>query len=429
MKRIACYLVLTVIVAFSIPNHANAQFWKSWFEKKETRKRKYKPVQHKSAEENTVPKATPFKKKLEVQYPTTVKKKTYRVDVLVPLYVDELEKSDKKFPDKAITGVDFYEGIKLAIDTLNSFHYNIQVYVHDIGAPASSVAALIKNHKLDSSDLIIGALQTSEVFPVAEYTKKKKINFISALSPADAGVKDDPFFIMPQATLQMHCNYLMEFIQKKHPKKKMVLLYRTNSIGEQNAFNYITDNDEPSAFSKLLCNAMPQQAQLAALLDSTHTNIIVMPILDNNYADNLLKQLYVWFPSYDFEVYGMPSWKTLQGLKKADTYPNLTIYFTYPFYMEQSSAASQNVDRKYRKEYGGKPGELVYRAYEALYWSAYMLNEYGTIFNNRFSDKSACLFTKFDIQPSFDKDGNFLYNENQHLYLYKYQSSSFIVDK
>lgn len=427
MKRSPGYFLLTLILILSIPTSADAQFWKNWFNKKET-KRTYKPT-HKTSQQPVIPKPGPFKKKLDLQYPPTVKKKSYRIDVLAPLYIDELEKSDKKFPEKSVAAVEFYEGIKLAVDTLNSFHYNIQVYIHDVSVPATNVAALIKNHKLDSADLIIGAIQARDIADVALYAKKRQINFISALSPSDAGVKDNPYFILPQPTLQVHCNYVMGYIQKKHPKKKMVLLYRTTAAVDQSAYNYIIDNDEPSAFKPLLCNAMPQKEQLASLLDSTRTNIVVMPILDNSYTDILLKQLYEWFPAYDFEVYGMPSWKTLPSLKKPDAYPNVTVFFTSPFYFDQSLPVTQSIDKMYRREYGGKPAEIVYRAYETLYWYAYMLNEYGTIFNTRFSDKSACLFTKYDIEPRYDKDRNFLYNENQHIYLYKYRSSSYIVEQ
>ncbi len=425
MKRLPVFFLLFILL-FSIPKNAEAQFWKNWFKKKD-REEKYHKPEHKQP--TVVPKPGPLKKKIDLQYPPTKKKSSYRVDVLVPLYIDDLAKSEKKFPDKSLAGIEFYEGIKLATDTLNSFHYKIEVYVHDISAPATNVEALIRNHTLDSSDLIIGAVQSHDVTIIAQYAKKRQVNFISALSPSDGGIKDNPYFILPQPTLQVHCNYLMTYIQKKLPKKKLILFYRTNIPAEQNAYTYITNNDEPASFKKVLCNTLPDKIQLKTMFDSTQENVVIMTILDNAYAETMLRQLHDWFPNYHFEVYGMPSWKTLPGLKKPEAYPNVAVYFTSPFYFDQSRPATQGIEKTFRREYGGKPAELVYRAYETMYWYAYLLNQYGTIFNNKFNDNSATLFTKYEIQPKFDKDLNFLYNENQHLYLYKYQSSSFIVEQ
>jgi hypothetical protein len=423
MKRFSCITVITLLLTFCIHNTANAQFWKSIFGKKKKHKTEKK-------EENVVmPKPGPLKKKIEIHYPPSVRKSTYRIDVLAPLYIDDIAKTDKRLPEKSLTGIEFYEGIKLAADSINNFHYNIQIFVHDIGNINTSTEALISKHKLDSADLIIGAVQSRDVFLLAQYAKTHKVNFVSALSPSDAGIKDNPYFILPQPTLQVHCKYIMDYIQKKHPNSKINLLYRTSAVLEQNAYNYITGYDHPSSFNKILCNTVPDRQQLAKFLDSSQVNILVISVFDNGYADVLLKQVHNRFPNYKFEIYGMPSWKTLPSLKKADAYPNFIVYFTTPFYFNTGLPAAQSIERNFRRQYGNKPGEFVYRAYETLYWYAYLLNQYGTYFNERISDNSAALFTKYEIAPKFDKDLNYLYNENQHLYLYKYQSGSYIVEQ
>ena len=65
---------------------------------------------------------------------------------------------------------------------------------------------------------------------------------------------------------------------------------------------------------------------------------------------------------------------------------------------------------------------------EALYWYAYLLQKYGTVYNARLSDNATAPFTKFEVKPQWDAQPNLLYNENEHLYLYRYQSGSFLVN-
>ncbi len=70
---------------------------------------------------------------------------------------------------------------------------------------------------------------------------------------------------------------------------------------------------------------------------------------------------------------------------------------------------------------------MVFRGYETFYWYAYLLNRYGTVYNTRQSDNSAAPFTKFDIKLQWNKQQEMLYNENERLDLYRFQSGSFLI--
>src|SRR5687768_10734995 len=113
MRRIAGLFLLMTVLMLGYSNPADAQFWKKIFKKEEKRK---KPVKKPVVKKPDPPK--PVKKKREVNYPVSEKKNGYRVDVLVPLYLDELVKDDKptfkgKVPEKAAGGMEFYEGLQL----------------------------------------------------------------------------------------------------------------------------------------------------------------------------------------------------------------------------------------------------------------------------------------------------------------------------
>jgi hypothetical protein len=375
------------------------------------------------------------KRKLEVVYPDGRKKDVYRIDVLVPLYLDELVKNNKpafkgKLPEKAIPGLDFYQGLKLAADTLEFKKYNFDIYVHDITSPSKTVKSLIARGTLDSSDLIIGAVQAAEIPMLAEVASRRNINFISALSPSDGGVHDNPFFTIIQPRLQTHCEWIMKKIAEKYHKEQITILYRTSAQGDENAYSYLTNILEENDLRKLSCNTVPDSAQLAKAFDSTETNVIIMPIIDDGYAESILRKLYKYFPAYKFAVYGMPSWKSMPGIRKPEAFPNVAVYFTTPFYFDPTTTGAQMLYSSYQNKFNGKPSEMVFRGFETLYWYATLLRDHGTIFNGRVADNDKAPFTKFEIRTNWDKKREeLLYNENQHLYLYRYQSSSYMIEQ
>ena len=359
------------------------------------------------------------------KYPATVMKPRYRIDVLASMYLDELVKSGSatfkdKIPDKALPGVSFYEGISIAADTLKKAGFNIDIYIHDIASASESPEMLISKGIIDSADLIIGAAPAKDVLILADYAKKKKINFISALSPSDGGVKGNKYFTMLQPTLKSHCDWIVDDITKKFPGMKVSLLFRTATEADNNAYLDIT-SDVRINFRQYLCNTLPGKQELAAIFDTTRPNIIIVPVLDAAYADSLLKELSRDFPATHFEVYGMPTWGSIADLRKDDAFPNLSINVTTSFSADNSSPATRYLLHSYKDAYGGKASEYIFHGYEAMFWFADLLKKYGTFFNLNYNDNSAAPFTRFDVKPQWDNEGHILYNENRHILLSKYE--------
>ncbi len=150
------------------------------------------------------------KKKNTVTYPKSTLKPMYRIDVLMPMYLDELVKGGSvtfqdKLPEKAMPGMSFYEGINIAADSLKKAGFNIDIYIHDIISASESPELLVSQGKLDSSDLIIGAVLSKDIPVLALYANNRHINFVSALSASDGGVKNSPYLTLVQPSLKSHC--------------------------------------------------------------------------------------------------------------------------------------------------------------------------------------------------------------------------------
>ena len=429
---IAVFIVLSVCHA----DKAHAQFWKHWFKKEEPPKKK--PVQEKKRVAET-PAARPEpprrRRKQEYDYPSSDKKTRYRVDVLAPLYLDELVKDFKptykgRVPEKAALGVDFCEGIQIAADTLNKLNFQVDVYIHDVTNSQETPEALIRNKILDKSDLIIGALQSAQIPVVAQFAKRHEVNFISAISPSDAGVVNNPYFTLLQPTLQTHCNAIMKKVQKQN-KNENLFVYRRSTVPlDESAYNFLIDEDARSnnKIIKIACNKLPEKEELAEVFSAKEVNVVVMAIMDNGYAELLLKQLHDFFPDYKFDVYGMPSWRSLASLKKADAYPNVVVHITAPSHYDFTTQQGHYLTDMSSKNYNARPNETVSRGYETMFWYAYLLRKYGTIFNGDISDNSMVPFTRYEIKTQWDTNGEILYSENEHVYWYRYQDASFMVE-
>lgn len=368
------------------------------------------------------------KKKRTVNYPPTVFKPRYRVDVLMPMYLDELVKGKSvtfkdRFPEKALPGMSFYEGVMIAADSLKKAGYKIDIYIHDVASVNEASPVLVSKGKLDSADLIIGAVPTTDIPVLADHAKKKQINFISALTASDGGVKGNEFFTLIQPSLKTHCEWIAADIEKKFPGQRVTLLYRNQQTAEENAYGYFSKVVGGKAnYKTVSVNTIPDKEALATVVfDTAKPNIVIVSVLDNAYAETVLKMLARNFPSTHFEVYGMPSWTGISNLHKAAAYPNQAINISTAFHFDPASKTGQYINTKYKNEYGGKPSEMTYRGFEAMFWYAGLLKEYGTIFNENYSDNKNAPFTRFEVKPQWDNAGNILFHENIHVSLSTYE--------
>lgn len=431
MKHLLKISLLAILCFFTTSNEANAQFWKKIFGKEEQHKSKKTPVKAKPAPPKEAEKP---KKKTEPEYPESVIKTSYQVDVLLPLYLNTLVKDGKavypKAPEYAMGAINFYEGITIAANAMNKEHLKLEINIHDITDPDNKPELLTKTGKLDKSDLIIGYVQSNDIADLANFAKKHTINFISALSPADADVKDNPYFLLLQPTLTTHLEQLVDFAKKQYNVYPKYLLYSKQTGGEKAAYEQIksalkTDKN----VQEIDCSDFSLSPQmLAAKFDSNKVNILFVSILDLANAEKILNAIAALPSAYHFQIFGMPSWKYLKGLTQASNYMKLSVHYTTPFYYDPTTASGRFVSTEYKTTYGAEPTEFVYRGYETMYWLSHLLEHYGTIFNPKIKDVSAAPFTRFEIKPSYNKDSDFLYQENTKLYILHYQNGGYVLD-
>ncbi|MBS1630659.1 MAG: hypothetical protein JST27_11435 [Bacteroidetes bacterium] len=426
---------LFVLAILFMPLQGQAQIFKKIFEGGRERPARHASPNHRIHDSRIEPEAAGGRKPKQekLQLAKTQRKARYRIDVLVSLYLDDLVKNGKPvykshLPDRVMPGLGFYHGIQLAADTLNGLGYQLDIYLHDITDPKQCISVLLNTGGLDSADLIIGAINTQEVKALAELAKKKHINFVSTFSPIDGGITRNLYFNLLQPTLRAHCDAVKDALARlSKPTTNLLVFQRNNVAVDRECFQYLT-RDSAFACTRVVVDSLLPKENLRNFLDSNATNYIAIPILDANYARKLLDQLGSSFPTYHFEVYGMPSWKGMKLFEEPGVLPNVAVTFPTAFYYDPTSSVGKSFSDAYNAHYGSRPGLLAYRGYETMIWYAYLLKRYGTVFNDHYNDVGMSPFTRFDMKLAHTADTP-LYYENKHLYLYRYQAGNLMVQQ
>ena len=359
-------------------------------------------------------------------YENPVKKERYKIAVLTPLYLDsvDLEKNLAHIPKFIMPGLDFYQGIQIAADTLRKQGFKLDIYIHDSKSNYLNVQNMIESDKLDSMDLIIGNANVSDLKILAEFAKSKKINFVSAVSPSDAEQTNNPYFTILQPRLASHIEKMHRHINARHPEDNVFYFYG-NSQSEKNGLTYFQNdvmNSVPGRFKAIeITDENGVLYQLKKNIDTNYNTTIFLGVLDPSTTYKYLKILAPFADKYNLTVYCMPTTEAIKSLSKTDEFPNMPIYYTTAYIIDKITPASMYITKKYKARMGGLTSDIVYKGFESLYYFANLMKKYGVPFNEHISDNSNSFITPYKIMPVKDK-GIHQFNENKFLYLMKYEN-------
>lgn len=374
-------------------------------------------------EKNTT--ITIINKAKEELYPLATKKERYKIAIFSPMYLDstEWDKNLVRLPKFMIPGIDFYQGVRIAADSLEKQGYKIDLYIFDSKSSYLDVKNMIESDKLDSMDLIIGNASVTDLKLLANFAKVKKINFVSAVSPSDAGQTDNPYFTILQPRLSSHIEAIHKHINKRYSEDNVIYIHGS-STAEMNGLNYFKNdilNTLPARFSSYeLKNEEIAPKEIIKKIDSFYNTTIILGTLDPEVTYTNLQVLLPLAKRFKLKVYCMPTTEALKSLNKADEFPSMPIYYTSSYMIDQVTPASQYVSKKYKSLMGSTPSDVVYKGFESMYFFSSLLRKNGTPFNKFLSDNSSTFITPYKILAVKD-EGKLMFYENKFLYLLKHE--------
>lgn len=360
------------------------------------------------------------------KYPPAEKKERYRVAVLTPMYLDSLEweKNLGQIPKFMMPGLDFYQGIEIAADTLRRQGIQMDIFVFDSRSSQRSVSNLIASDTLLEMDLIIGNASANDLKLLADFAKKNFINFVSAVSPSDAGQQFNPYFTVLQPRLATHIEKIHRVVNMRMPEDNVVFLHRKTSA-EVNALGYFKNdplNKLPGRFQsmELKNDSSIDMKLLMGLIDTNYQTTLVLGVLDASVTYKMLKQLGPYADRFGLKVFCMPTTEAVKALGKPDEFGNLMVYYTSAYLIDRITPASQFITKAYRERMGGYPSDVVFKGFESLYYFGRLLERHGVPFNEHLSDNAYSFITPYKIMPVREK-GAIRFYENKFLYLIRYQ--------
>jgi hypothetical protein len=352
--------------------------------------------------------------------------KKLKVLVFASVYLDSAfdgttyKLGNTNLPRMILPGLDFYNGIMLAVDSLNKEYQPLDIYFFDTKSITEPMEVILDKEKIQDASMIIAAFNNrQEIKDIADFALQKKIPLISMTYPNDGGISANPFFALVNPTLRTHIEAIYTYLGRIYPTEQIVYFRRAGSTEDMIAGIMSELNKKTYKVPlKIKTVSLPDSftiEQVLTQLDSNKQNIVVCGTLNEVFGMNLTKAIGN-NKKYKAIIIGSPTWDAIKDIGK-----DAEIIYTTPYNYQRTDKTAQSITNNYRAIYAGRPSDMVFKAFEAMYRFGKLLVRYGNNTINHLSDKDLKLFNEFDFQPVRAKKESSLpdYLENKKLYFVK----------
>jgi len=276
---------------------------------------------------------------------------------------------------QANMSIEYYQGFKLALDSLAAQGANFKLQLFDSKDDASAAHSLAYNPQIRTSDLVVGPVYPDGM-KLFTSTMGTRTAILSPLSPASPATIKNNNLITVIPPLEYHAVGAAQYINDKLKPKKIFILRSGFSQENDYVVNFKKATDSLSNKKVKIVSVIITRGKLSGLLpqlSKTERNVFVIPATDQSFLGVTLRSLDTLNKNYPVILFGHPSWEKFSFLK-ADILQRLKTHITSSDKVNYKQEATIAFLHSYRKVYHVEPTEYAIKGFdEGLYFGRQLL--------------------------------------------------------
>ncbi|HVW15470.1 MAG TPA: hypothetical protein VHB54_16680 [Mucilaginibacter sp.] len=278
--------------------------------------------------------------------------------------------------------LDYYQGFKLALDSLAAKGYNFKLQLFDTKEQTAEAQQLAYNAAIRSSNLIVGPVFPDDIHAFAEILSGPPKLIVSPLSPASPSNIKNANLVTVATPLEYHAWSAAHFIEKHYKPKKIFIL--RSGYSDENAyitpFKHTIDSmgkNHVRIFSPVIIHG--QLNALVPQLSPTEENIFVVPSTNEAFLMVTLHSLDSLSKKYPVTLFGHPSWTKFSYLKP-EMLQDMKTHITTTDRIDYKSADVTAFIKAYRRAYHTEPTHYALMGFdEGMYFGALLSSDPGKL--------------------------------------------------
>lgn len=289
------------------------------------------------------------------------------IALLLPFSLDPVDpNTSTKNLIKTNIAVDFYEGFKLALDSLANRGRSFKLTVFDTKDEESMAQKLAANPAVRSSDLIVGPVFPAGVQAFSAIVRSLHKPVVSPLSAASPAGYNNESLITLTPPLEFHALRVAQYIQE-NIRPKVVYILRSG-FTEENKYILPFKRSIDSLGHKRVkivdvTISKGDLSKLLPMLSKTSENVFIVPSTDRSFLTVTLQALDKLADTYPIQLFGHPNWGKTTFLRP-EVLEKMHTCITSAYQVDFKSPETIGLIKSFRKAYHTEPSEYAVKGFD-----------------------------------------------------------------
>ncbi|NOR74070.1 MAG: LysM peptidoglycan-binding domain-containing protein [Draconibacterium sp.] len=315
------------------------------------------------------------------------------VEILQDTTVEQEQRKElfKQFYRNSESFVEFYEGVLLALDSMQKRGMNINLNVFDTQKNVDSIRQFITSVEFLETDLIIGPIYERVQKEVAQIAAKNKIPIVSPLSSQSKIITSNSQYYQVIPSREYIAKKTAEMVAEEYFNSNFIVvrtaaykgtpegelveliqekLFNSGFLSNRNGVSFtVYDFENEGSFG------------LRRIMSKNKENVVYIPSTDEGELSVAISNINNLADDYSITLIGSNRYQNYNSIN-VEHYHNLKLRYIAPYWIDYESPATIQLFEKFKSNFGTEPGNIGVQGFDVAFYFFNALNYFGKNFED-----------------------------------------------
>lgn len=298
----------------------------------------------------------------------------------------------KQFYGNSENFLQFYEGVLIAIDSLQKNGINVILQVFDTQNNRDTTRSFIETPAFRRSDLIIGPVYQELQDEVAAAAVNYRIPMISPVAGSSNVIAENPYFFQVNPSRDYLAERTAEMVVEDYYHCNFIVLRNSNnrSLAEEHIVNLIREKyfnvgvlNSPSGVMFTEYNLKTEgMFGLRSIMSHAKENVVIIPSSSAGEISVAISNINNLADDYSITLIATSNYQQRYPSIEVEQFHNLKMKYVYPYWVDYSDLSTINMIESFKHNFSTEPGMFGMQGFDVTYYFISAMHYYGTDFRD-----------------------------------------------
>ncbi len=326
---------------------------------------------------------------------SSVKKEVYNVAAFLPFFYNKLTIENERVGNEFV--LETYQSMRMAVDDLQQEGINVQLYAYDTERDYDATMRLLEKEEVKAMDVIVGPLYPGPIRAVKEFSLAQQVYMFNPVSTNPLITASNLFSFLTKPSTATEAKRAASYASDTLNRKTAIVIAGDSKPDSARVSNFIDNFKKDETYQVHLevvrnfnQDAMQSLADTLAYFGEEREEDEVPVVYVASNKDLLITNTIsaVVMANVPLTLFGNDSWFDITSITY-EQLEELDVLFLSPSHIDYKRRTVQKFTEAYKQRFGTLPTKYAYAGYDAMYYIGQMLAEYGTYFQEFYTENKS----------------------------------------